>query len=295
MAQQALSMNDNKEAVKTRTIELAVRGVPTSDGAGVKLTRVLGQPRLQRLDPFLMLDEFRSDEPQDYLAGFPDHPHRGFETITYMVAGRFRHRDNQGHEGLLASGGAQWMTAGRGIVHSEMPEQVEGLVHGFQLWLNLPAKDKMREPSYADLQPENIPVANLEGGVVAKVLGGEIGGVKGPITGRDTEPVYIDLEIPAGASAEVPIPEGHEGFVYPFVGDLIVNDGEKTLSRGTLGVMSESGGPSIKLSAPKDKSVRTLIIAGKPIGEPVVQYGPFVMNTIDEIEQTIRDFQTGRF
>jgi quercetin 2,3-dioxygenase len=290
MAQQALSVN--KKALKNRTIEVAVRGVPTSDGAGVKLTRVLGQPRLQRLDPFLMLDEFRSDEPQDYLAGFPDHPHRGFETITYMVAGAFRHRDNQGHEGLLRSGGAQWMTAGRGIVHSEMPEQVEGLVHGFQLWLNLPAKDKMREPSYADLQPENIPVANLEGGVIARVLGGEVGGVKGPITGRDTEPVYIDLEIPAGASAEIPIPVGHEGFVYPFIGDLVV--GEKTLPRGTLGVMSEDGA-SLKLQAPKDKSVRTLIVAGKPIGEPVVQYGPFVMNTIDEIEQTIRDFQSGKF
>jgi quercetin 2,3-dioxygenase len=184
-----------------RSIAKRVRGVATSDGAGVKLTRVIGTPVLRRLDPFLMLDEFRSDEPQDYLAGFPDHPHRGFETVTYMIAGSFRHRDNQGHEGHLGAGGVQWMTAGRGIVHSEMPMQEEGLVHGFQLWLNLPKKDKMIEPSYKDLQDKDVPRATLPGGVTVRVIAGKVGDVAGPIGGRVTEPLYLDVELPEGATA----------------------------------------------------------------------------------------------
>ncbi len=276
-----------------RAVELKVRGMPTSDGAGVKLTRVLGTPKLRRLDPFLMLDEFRSDEPQDYLAGFPDHPHRGFETITYMIAGNFRHRDNKGHEGFLRAGGAQWMTAGRGIIHSEMPEQVEGLVHGFQLWLNLPAKDKMQEPSYRDLQARDIPVAQLDGGAVARVLAGEIGGVRGPIDRRATEPFYIDVEIPEGGVAEIPIPEGHAGFVYPFHGDVLVGQSAKALARGELGVLDDGAG--ITLRATGGATARVLVIAGKPITEPVVQYGPFVMTTALEIEAAIRDFQAGKF
>ena len=277
-----------------RTIEKSARGMKTSDGAGVKLTRVIGTPLLRRIDPFLMLDEFRSDEPQDYLAGFPDHPHRGFETVTYMIAGRFRHRDNKGHEGLLDAGGAQWMTAGRGIVHSEMPEQEAGLVHGFQLWLNLPRKDKMCEPGYRDLQSADIPRAQLESGASVRVLAGKVGGVTGPIEGRDTQPIYLDVELPAGGAAELPLPSTHDGFIYPFEGDVIVGGPgrERTLERGELGVLTKGDG--VRLRA-KGGAARALVIAGKPLGEPVVQYGPFVMTTPEEVEQAIRDFQSGKF
>jgi len=271
----------------------------TSDGAGVKLTRVIGTPVLRRVDPFLMLDEFGSDEPTDYLAGFPDHPHRGFETITYMIAGRFRHKDNKGHEGLLETGGAQWMTAGRGIIHSEMPEQKEGRVAGFQLWLNLPAKDKMSEPGYKDLQAGDIPRADLGGGAEARVLAGKVGDVVGPISGlagpaggaRTTEPIYVDVVLPEGTSATIPVPRGHAGFVYPFEGEGLVAGG-KELARGELGVLTD--GESILLEA-KSGPTRALVVAGKPLGEPVVQHGPFVMNTIDEIEQAVIDFRSGRF
>ena len=266
----------------------------TSDGAGVKLTRVIGTPLLRNIDPFLMLDEFHSDDPGDYLAGFPDHPHRGFETVTYMIEGRFRHRDNKGHEGLLETGGAQWMTAGRGIVHSEMPEQKEGTVRGFQLWLNLPRKDKMCEPSYRDLQPGDIPHARLESGATVRVLAGKVGNVVGPIDGRTTEPVYLDVELPAGAVADLPVPSTHEGFIYPFDGDVIVGapGRERTLARGELGVLTKGDG--VRLRA-KSGSARALVIAGKPIGEPIVQYGPFVMTTPEEVEQAVRDFQAGKF
>lgn len=278
-----------------RSIGKSVRGMATSDGAGVRLTRVIGSPLLRRLDPFLMLDEFRSDEPQDYLAGFPDHPHRGFETVTYMIAGKFRHRDNKGHEGLLAAGGAQWMTAGRGIVHSEMPEQEEGLVHGFQLWLNLPKKDKMCDATYRDVQAAEIPHVELGQGVVVRALAGTVNGVTGPISGRETAPIYFDVEIPAGATAEIPIPAGHEGFVYPFAGDVVVAN-KRELVRGELGVLAdgkETGG--VRISAKPGAAARALVVAGKPLHEPVVQYGPFVMTTPEEVEQAVRDFQAGRF
>lgn len=278
-----------------RSIGKSVRGMATSDGAGVKLTRVIGTPLLRRHDPFLMLDEFRSDEPQDYLAGFPDHPHRGFETVTYMVAGRFRHRDNKGHEGLLAAGGAQWMTAGRGIVHSEMPEQEEGLVHGFQLWLNLPRKDKMCDATYRDVPAAEIPRVKQASGAVVRVLAGQVDGVSGPIGGRETEPIYLDVEIPAGGAAEVPIPEGHEGFLYPFDGDVVVGD-RRELVRGECGVLSGGKGTDgVRIAAKPSRAARVLVIAGKPLHEPVVQHGPFVMSTIEEIEQAVRDFQAGRF
>jgi redox-sensitive bicupin YhaK (pirin superfamily) len=273
------------------TITRRVQGMPTSDGAGVKLTRVLGTPALPRLDPFLMLDEFRSDEPQDYMAGFPDHPHRGFETITYMIAGNFRHRDNKGHEGFLRAGGAQWMTAGRGIVHSEMPEQDHGRVHGFQLWLNLPRRDKMCEPSYLDIQAADIPRATLSGGAIARVLAGVVAGVTGPIRGRATEPVYVDLELPAGVSSELELPQGHEGFIYPFDGSVSV--GDHVLARGELGVL----GPGLALrvtNASPNVTTRALVVAGKPLREPVVQYGPFVMSTVEELDEAIRDFKAGR-
>jgi redox-sensitive bicupin YhaK (pirin superfamily) len=272
-----------------RTITRSARGTPTSDGAGVRLTRVIGTPGLRNLDPFLMLDEFRSDEPQDYLAGFPDHPHRGFETITYMLAGRFRHRDNQGHEGLLDAGGAQWMTAGRGIVHSEMPEQEEGLVWGFQLWLNLPASEKMRAPTYKDLQAADIPSVAI-GAATARVLAGTVGGVVGPISGRATEPVFVDVAIPADQGAKVPVPRGHEGFVYPFEGSIAI--GGRVLARGEIGVMGD--GDVITLDA-QGGAAKALVVAGKPLREPIVQYGPFVMNMRQEVEQAVMDFRAGRF
>jgi quercetin 2,3-dioxygenase len=289
-----LTQDNEKDLLKSRSerrVERSVRGMKTSDGAGVKLTRAIGTPLLRSLDPFLMLDEFHSDEPNDYLAGFPDHPHRGFETVTYMVEGRFRHKDNKGHEGLLETGGAQWMTAGRGIVHSEMPEQKEGTVRGFQLWLNLPAKEKMREPEYRDLQAEDIPVVRLPNGAVLKVLAGRVGDVEGPIGGRVTEPIYVDVTLPLDASVSIPIPRGHAVFVYPFEGDVVVGDG-KTLVRGELGVLGD--GDSVRVVA-RDAGARALVIAGKPLKEPVVQYGPFVMNTTNEIAEAIRDFEAGKF
>ncbi|MBI2392696.1 MAG: pirin family protein [Deltaproteobacteria bacterium] len=278
-----------------RSVVRSVRGMPTSDGAGVKLTRVIGTPMLRSVDPFLMLDEFGSDEPGDYRAGFPDHPHRGFETITYMIAGRFRHRDNKGHEGLLEAGGAQWMTAGRGIVHSEMPEQQEGLIWGFQLWLNLPASEKMRAPEYRDLQPWDIPVVRLSGGVELRVLAGEVAGAVGPIRGRATEPVYADVSLPASASATLDLPRGHEGFVYPFDGEglaIVTAAGERPIARGELAVLG--AGDALALKAVSG-AARALVVAGRPLREPVVQYGPFVMNTRAQIEQAVRDYQAGRF
>jgi quercetin 2,3-dioxygenase len=296
MAEAALDRSFAKNLEKAgttpdRAVVKVVRGRPTTDGAGVRLTRVLGTPELPRLDPFLMLDEFRSDEPKDYLAGFPDHPHRGFETITYMIAGRFRHRDNKGHEGLMEAGGVQWMTAGKGIVHSEMPEQEEGLVHGFQLWLNLPRKDKMCEPSYLNFQP---PTVSLGTGATGRVIAGTIGGVSGPIARAATDPLYVDVSLVAGASADIAIPPGHQAFVYPFIGGVVVGDEHKALARGELGLLSD-GSSGVRLRAAGGARSRVFVIAGRPLHEPVVQYGPFVMSTIEEIEQAVRDLQAGRF
>ncbi len=279
-----------------RTITRSARGIPTSDGAGVKLTRVIGGGTATRsVGPFLMLDEFRSDQPKDYLAGFPDHPHRGFETFTYIVAGKFRHHDNKGHEGVVGAGGGQWMTAGRGIVHSEMPEQEKGLAWGFQLWINLPAAEKMRAPAYEDLKPNDIPIADLGAGARAKVVAGRVGDVVGPI-GRDayarsTEPFFVEVELPAGGEARVPVPASHEAFVYPFDGGVVV--GDRSLARGELGVLS--AGDAVVLRAKGAAPARVLVVAGKPLDEPVVQYGPFVMNTVEQIEEAIRDFSRGAF
>ncbi|MDB4937907.1 MAG: Pirin [Labilithrix sp.] len=277
-----------------RAITKSVRGMATSDGAGVKLTRLIGTPLLRRVDPFLMLDEFRSDEPQDYLAGFPDHPHRGFETFTYMLAGKFRHRDNKGHEGLLGAGGGQWMTAGRGIVHSEMPEQEEGLVWGFQLWINLPAAEKMTAAGYRDLQPEDIPIAELPGGATARVVAGRVANVVGPIEGKTTAPIFVEVGVPAGGEATIPVPRGHEGFVYAFEGNVRLGDigKERVLTRGELAVLGD--GEHVRLSSAGD-AARALVIAGKPLNEPIAQHGPFVMNTTEQIQQAIRDFQNGEF
>ncbi len=277
--------------MSTRTIVRRVRGLPASDGAGVKLNRIIGQRALEMLDPFLMLDEFGSDSAGDYIAGFPDHPHRGFETVTYMLNGRMRHRDNAGNEGLLESGSVQWMTAGRGIVHSEMPEQDHGLMRGFQLWVNLPAKDKMTTPRYQDIAPERIPDVEPAAGVRVRVVAGEMFGVRGPISGVATEPVYLDIALQAGAKVSTPLPENHNAFAYVFEGEGVRLDDEQ-LARGELAVLS--AGDSVKLAA-NDKPARVLVVAGKPLNEPVAKYGPFVMNTPEQIVQAIRDFQTGNF
>jgi len=282
-------------APTSRRVARVVRGQSTSDGAGVKLTRVIGQRDLDTLDPFLMLDEFRSDSASDYIGGFPDHPHRGFETVTYMLAGRMRHGDNQGNSGLLTPGSVQWMTAGRGIVHSEMPEQENGLMWGFQLWVNLPAKDKMTAPRYQDIAPERIPETDPAPGVHVRVLAGTIGEVTGPVSGIAVEPAYFDITLQPGARFSAPVAAGHNAFVYVYAGavDVGPSDAARGLTRGELAVL-EQGGDDVLLSA-RTETVRLILVAGKPLGEPVAKYGPFVMNTQEQIVQAIRDYQSGRF
>lgn len=275
-----------------RSVTRTVRGRATNDGAGVRLNRVIGTPALPRLDPFLMLDEFRSDDASDYIAGFPDHPHRGFETVTYMLAGRMRHRDNKGNSGLLTAGSVQWMTAGRGIVHSEMPEQENGLMWGFQLWVNLPARDKMTAPRYQDIPPESIPVVEISEGVRVKVIAGEVNGTAGPVTAVATEPVYLDVELQPGASYSAELPATHHGFVYVYEGTASIGTPAERMVRGELSVLGD--GESVTLAAAREETARLLLVAGKPLGEPVAHYGPFVMNTEEELRQAIEDFQAGR-
>jgi redox-sensitive bicupin YhaK (pirin superfamily) len=276
----------------TRGIERIVEGVATSDGAGVKLTRVLSGRLQQRLDPFLMLDAFSSDDPDDYIGGFPDHPHRGFETVTYMLAGRMRHRDSAGHEGLLENGGVQWMTAGRGVIHSEIPEQEDGAMEGFQLWLNLPAQNKMRDPWYRDFPSEAIPEYVTPQGVKVRVIAGSSNGVEGAVTRVVTDPLYLDIHLPAGAEFSTALPATHNAFIYVYRGTAMI-DGVQVASRrmGILNNMPEADG--VTLSATGD--TRLILIAGKPLNEPIVQYGPFVMNTQHEIHQALSDYNNGHF
>ncbi len=291
LADKPNSSPQNREDEARRVIRV-VRGRPTSDGAGVKLTRVIAQPGLDMLDPFLLLDEFRSDSAGDYLAGFPDHPHRGFETVTYMLAGRMRHRDNQGNSGLLTPGSVQWMTAGRGIVHSEMPEQEDGLMWGFQLWVNLPAADKMTAPRYQDIPAEQIPEIALDGALV-RVVAGSFGSAEGPVRGIASEPLYLDVHLSLGSTLEVPLEGSHNAFVYVYQGQARIGEtAGETLVRGDLGVLG-NGGTSVTVSA-ADADARLLIVAGKPFGEPVARYGPFVMNTPQQIAQAVEDFRNGR-
>ena len=276
---------------RARTVERLVRGQPTSDGAGVRLTRVLTQDLQRRLDPFLMLDAFGSDNPDDYIAGFPDHPHRGFETITYMIAGRMLHRDSAGHEGLLQNGGMQWMTAGRGVVHSEIPQQESGVMEGFQLWLNLAARDKLREPWYRDVQAAEIPRLRTAQGVEVAVLAGSSGGVAGAVTRELTEPLYLDLHVPAGSRFEQPLDPGHNAFVYVYRGELDV--GGETVPAQRMAILAndaQADGVVLQAAVPS----RALLVAGRPLREPIVQYGPFVMNTQQEIFEAVRDFREGR-
>ena len=276
-----------------RAVERVFGALPASDGDGVKLNRIIGRPGLSELDPFLLLDEFRSDEAADYIGGFPDHPHRGFETVTYMLAGRMRHGDNQGNVGLLRPGSVQWMTAGRGIVHSEMPEQEGGLLQGFQLWVNLPAKDKMTAPRYQDIDPEKISTVDVDG-VGVKVLAGKVGDVKGAVDTGATDPTYLDVHLPAGSAFVQPVSAGYNAFVYVYDGEAVIGIGAnaKTLKRSQIGVLSD--GEEIRVAA-SAAPARLLLIAGKPLGEPVARYGPFVMNTMDEVRQAADDYMAGRF
>ena len=266
-------------------------GQPTSDGAGVKLTRVFGGPGVELFDPFLMLDEFGSDKADDYIAGFPPHPHRGFETVTYMLEGRMRHEDHMGNVGLLKGGGVQWMTAARGVIHSEMPEQEEGLMRGFQLWLNLPGKSKMADAGYDDIQPERIPRVTTQNGVEVIVIAGQFDDGQtrqaGAVQRPDTEPHYFDFHMPAGSTVSPRVPEGHRVLLYAYEGEVVIAGQPQKLGKSRLARLSENG--ELQLTAAVDSKV--LLIAGKPLREPIVQYGPFVMNSREEIEQALRDFR----
>ena len=274
-----------------RRVERLIAGQATSDGAGVKLTRVLTHDLQRRLDPFLMLDAFGSDNPDDYIAGFPDHPHRGFETVTYMIAGRMRHRDSAGHEGLLENGGVQWMTAGRGVIHSEIPQQEDGVMEGFQLWLNLPGRDKMNAPWYRDFKAGDLPRFVTPQGVAVTVIAGSSHGIAGAVTRDATAPLYLDLHLPAGARFEQPLPDGHNAFVYVYRGEVAISGQAVPRQRMALlandaladGVVIEAGVES-----------RVLLLAGQPLKEPIAQYGPFVMNPQQEIFQAVEDFRAGR-
>ncbi|MGB1478671.1 MAG: pirin family protein [Marinobacter salsuginis] len=276
-----------------RSLKQIIPALETSDGAGVRIKRSIGQQQNIRLDPFLMLDEFGSAEAADYIAGFPSHPHRGFETVTYMIEGHMLHEDHLGNRGDLRNGGVQWMTAGRGIIHSEMPQQEEGVMRGFQLWLNLPAAEKMTEAGYRDIQPEEIPEIAFEGGKVKLIAGNmEIEGQlhEGSVADRSTQPIYADIHLESGASVTLPVPEGHNAMLYLYEGTA--NLADRALQRSAANILGDNG-DRIALTA-GESGARLLLIAGKPIGEPVVQYGPFVMNTREEIEQTLRDYRDGR-
>lgn len=278
-----------------RRIERLITGQATQDGAGVKLTRLLTHDLQQRLDPFLMLDNFASDDPDDYGAGFPDHPHRGFETVTYMIAGRMRHRDSGGHEGLLQNGGVQWMTAGRGLVHSEMPEQESGVMEGFQLWLNLRAQDKMCEPWYRDIQAPEIPEFTTPQGVTVRVIAGHSHGVQGAMQRAHTEPLYLDLHFPeGGASFEQPLPSGHNAFLCVYRGSLSLpagTSGAQAVASGRMAILGNQG-DGVRVQG--EGGTRALLIAGRPLREPIAQYGPFVMNTREQLIQAVDDFRNGR-
>ena len=277
-----------------RGVERLVQGQDTLDGAGVRLTRVLSHDLQERLDPFLMLDAFGSDNPGDYIAGFPNHPHRGFETVTYMIAGRMRHKDSGGNEGLLQNGGVQWMTAGRGLTHSEMPEQEEGVMEGFQLWLNLPAKHKLCDPWYRDIQSESIPEVMTDEGVLVRVIAGQSYGTNGAMQREHTEPLYLDLHFPANDSVlfEQPLPALHNAFVYVYRGSLeIVQSNKATVVPIKRMAVLTNGGDGVVLRA--QANTRAILIAGKPLNEPIAQYGPFVMNTREELVQAVDDFRAG--
>lgn len=277
-----------------RELQQIVPGRATSDGAGVRIKRSLGQTPHARFDPFLMLDEFNSENADDYIAGFPSHPHRGFETVTYMLEGHMLHEDHLGNRGDLKTGDVQWMTAGRGIIHSEMPQQEQGAMRGFQLWLNLPAAEKMKPAAYRDIPAKDIPVVPLANGGQVKVIANSVTvdgkTITGPIHGLSTEPIYWDVHLPAQSVFEQAVPNDHNLFVYVYQGEVAIGDDQRKLSAGNAGLLFK--GDAVRIAATNDET-RFLVLAGKPIKEPIAQYGPFVMNTQDEIEQAIRDYRSG--
>lgn len=278
---------------RERLVTRIVAGQATSDGAGVKLFRVIGGQTLPDLDPFLLLDEFVSDDPDDYIGGFPEHPHRGFETVTYMLAGRMRHGDNQGNSGLLQAGSVQWMTAGRGILHSEMPEQENGLMWGFQLWVNLPARAKMMAPRYQDIPPAEIPALTTPDGNHMRVIAGDFHGASGPVQGIEAEPIYLDLELAAHSRESITLPHHHNAFVYCYQGAVSVSASDPTyVAHRHLAVLSPGDHVTLLAGA---AGARMIVVAGRPFGEPVARYGPFVMNTREELMQAVDDLRNGRF
>jgi redox-sensitive bicupin YhaK (pirin superfamily) len=285
-----------KERTMTlRSIKQVIPALETSDGAGVRIKRSIGKQQTVRMDPYLMLDEFGSDQPQDYIAGFPSHPHRGFETVTYMIAGHMLHEDHLGNKGNLRNGGVQWMTAGRGIIHSEMPQQESGLMQGFQLWLNLPAAEKMQPAGYRDIQPDDIPEYTVEG-VAVKLIAGKISindvDVSGAVTGGSTKPLYADIHFKANGRIVLPVDPELNAMVYLYEGEALINaDGaDQHLQRSAASLLTD--GSQLDMVA-GSKGAKLLLIAGKPIGEPIAQYGPFVMNTKEDIEQTLQDYRDG--
>jgi len=287
-----MNANTSTQSVTaSRVVEHLIAGQATSDGAGVKLTRVLTQNLQRRLDPFLMLDAFGSDKADDYIAGFPDHPHRGFETVTYMIAGRMLHRDSAGHEGLLQNGGVQWMTAGRGVIHSEIPQQEEGVMEGFQLWLNLHSSEKMNAPWYRDFQSEQLPKLRTPEGVDVTVIAGVSHGVQGAVTREITQPLYLDVHMPSGSRFEQALPADHNAFLYVYRGEVRIAGQAVPVQRmAILANAAQADGVVIEASA----DARLILVSGRPLNEPIVQYGPFVMNTQQEIYQALADFRDGR-
>lgn len=284
---------NNSSFSKTRSLSKITTGTAATDGAGVNLTRIIGSNEIDMVDPFLLLDKFESDNADDYIAGFPDHPHRGFETVTYLLAGRMRHKDNAGHEGVIEPGGVQWMTAGRGIIHSEMPEQENGLLRGFQLWVNLPAAHKMSDPSYQEFSAEQIPVEKLSGGSTVKVIAGQTdSGVSGPVSGIQATPLYIDIDLSANSSFSQKVAEDYHGFIYLIDGDVHLARQEDKLNTGQLGILGPGDGVEITAG---DRGARFLLVAGQVINEPVARGGPFVMNSKQEVLQAFDDFRQGRF
>lgn len=287
----------NYSTAEYRSVVLSVPGISASDGAGVRLTRVIGTPALQMLDPFLLLDMFHSDHPQDYIAGFPDHPHRGFETVSYILAGCIRHEDNKGHVSVIKPGGVQWMTAGRGVVHSEMPEQIDGLLWGFQLWINLPAAEKMTDPRYQEFDANDIPVEQRSPGTTVRVIAGQTSlGTQGPIQPATTEPIYLDVAIAADYEFSEPLPQTHNSFLFVYDGQVTIHADdpalEQNVNAGTLAVLGD--GHHVRARTNSGFG-RFLLIAGKPLNEPVAHSGPFVMNTRTEVLQAYHDYQAGRF
>lgn len=275
-----------------REVKQVINGMKASDGDGVQLTRIIGSPYLNMLDPFLLFDAFGSDKPQDYIGGFPPHPHRGFETVTYMLAGKMRHKDSAGNEGVIESGGVQWMTAGKGIIHSEMPEQEQGLLAGFQLWVNLPAANKMTAPKYQEKISNEIAVEVRDNGARLKVIAGETSlGTKGAISNQFVHPTYWDINLSANAKFEEKINPEHNAFIYLIEGELTIGNQEKSISQGQLAVLEK--GEAIMVSA--NEASRFLLVAAQPLNEPVERAGPFVMNTKAEIQQAFNDYQSGQF